>query len=90
MQEKKIHDDGNDFKSNNTEVLGRERGASKNDEIMREVEEIRENCITEGKREEVLVFCLFVCLNNRAKHCRETRYHEELRNRILDSAVSGK
>lgn len=57
---------------------------------MREVEEARENSVIEGKREEVSVFCLFVCLNNRAKCCRETKYNEELKNRILDLAVSGK
>ena len=84
MQEKKKkHDKTNDFESSNILVLGRERGVSKNDdELRKEVYETRENCHRSQKRRGFCV-CLFICLNNRAKYCKETKYNKELRGKFL-------
>ena len=47
------------MESNNILVLGKEEPAKTDEELIREVEEARENSVIEGKREEVFVFCLF-------------------------------
>lgn len=82
-KKKKTHDESDDFESNSILVLGRERGVSKNDdELRKEVYETRENGHRRQKRRGFCV-CLFICLNNRAKCCKETKYNEELRGKFL-------
>lgn len=68
-------------------------------EVMREVEELGENCVIEAKREGSMCVCVCVCVfncfiiggvNTRTRCCRDIKYHEELRHRILDLPVSVK